>query len=96
MEGLRTCWLCGANGSDDPLEAHHVFPGMLRKKSERYGLVVDLCGNRCHRLGKYAVHKNRETARALKAAAQKACMEENGWSLEDWHIVFGKSYIEEE
>lgn len=93
---MRTCWLCGANGSGDPLERHHVFGGPLRAKSERYGLVVPLCGNRCHRLGKYAVHQNRETARALKAWAQKKCMAEQGWSIEDWHREFGKSYIEEE
>ena len=74
---------------------HHCFPGTLRNKSEQYGLVVPLCGNRCHRLGKYAVHQNRETARALKAWAQEKCMTEQGWSMEDWHREFGKSYIEE-
>ena len=89
------CWLCGRNGSGDPLERHHVFPGPLRDKSERYGCVVYLCGNECHRLGKYAVHANRETARRLKAWAQEKCMAEQGWSLENWHREFGKNYLED-
>lgn len=40
---MRSCFLCGRNGSQDPLDRHHCFKGSLRKKSEQYGLVVDLC-----------------------------------------------------
>ena len=40
----QRCFLCGRNGTGDTLEWHHVFPGSLRKKSEKYGLVVPLCG----------------------------------------------------
>ncbi len=89
----KVCWLCGANGSNDPLERHHVFGGPLRDKSEQYGLTVWLCGNHCHRLGRYSVHKNAETARALKREMQQRCMKEQGWTMEDWHREFGKSYL---
>lgn len=92
----RICFLCGRNGAGDPLEVHHIFPGPLRDKSERYGLTVLLCGNRCHRLGKRSAHQCRETALMLKQYAQKKAMEENNWSLADWHREFGKSYLEEE
>ena len=47
----RVCWLCGRNGNGDPLECHHIFGGAMRKKSEKYGLKVYLCGDRCHRNG---------------------------------------------
>lgn len=47
----KRCFLCGRNDSGDPLERHHIFGGANRKKSEKYGLVVYLCGNRCHRNG---------------------------------------------
>ena len=43
---LHECWLCGRNGSVDPLDKHHIFGGPYRKKSEKYGLVVYLCHDR--------------------------------------------------
>ena len=92
----RKCFLCGRNGAGDPLEEHHIFPGSLREKSEKYGLVVLLCGDRCHRNGKKAAHKSRDTQLQLKRWAQRKAMAENGWSMEDWHREFGKSYIDEE
>lgn len=42
------CWLCGRWGW---LEEHHIFGGANRKKSEKYGLKVGLCGDTCHRNG---------------------------------------------
>jgi len=92
----QRCFLCGRNGNGDTLEIHHVFPGSLRKKSEKYGLVVLLCGKRCHRLGKKSAHKCEETALMLKRWAQRKAMEENGWTMADWHREFGKNYLEEE
>ena len=46
-----TCFLCGKTGW---LEEHHVYPGPFRDKSEKYGLKVGLCGESCHRNGRYA------------------------------------------
>ena len=43
----RVCAICGRNGMGDPLEKHHIFGGAYRKKSEKYGLTVYLCGMRC-------------------------------------------------
>lgn len=92
----RRCWLCGRNGAGDPLDVHHVFNGALKKKSEKYGLLVYLCHDRCHENGKKAVHRNADTRRELCQWAQRKAMEENGWSMEDWHREFGKSYLDEE
>lgn len=46
----KECFLCKRNGSGDRLERHHIFGGANRWKSEKLGLVVWLCGERCHRL----------------------------------------------
>ena len=89
----QRCFLCGRNGTGDTLEWHHVFPSSLRKKSEKYGLVVPLCGDRCHRNGKKSAHKCKETQLKLKQWAQEKAMEENGWSVEDWRREFGKNYL---
>lgn len=93
MEDDRKCWLCGRNGAVDPLERHHIYQGALRNKSEKYGLVVYLCGNSCHRNGKYAVHRCRETRDMLMQWGQKKAMEEQGWDIEQFREVFGKNFL---
>ena len=90
---MRECWLCGANGSSDPLDKHHIFPGAYRDKSEKYGLVVWLCHDNCHIFGPYAAHKNPETMRSLKEYGQKKAMEEQGWTTTDFIKEFGKNYL---
>lgn len=90
------CWLCGRNGCRDPLDKHHIFGGALRKKSEKYGLVVYLCHSECHLDGKRAAHRNPETMQALREYGQKKAMEENGWSVEDFRMEFGRNYLDDE
>lgn len=88
------CYLCGGFPTFyDPLDKHHIFGGALRKKSERYGLTVYLHHNKCHIFGAEAVHANAEKNRALQAEAQKAAMERNGWSVEDFRREFYKNYL---
>ena len=43
------CYICGRNHTADPcgLETHHVFGGANRKFSEKYGLKIHICGERC-------------------------------------------------
>ncbi|MBQ8766587.1 MAG: hypothetical protein IJZ16_07265 [Clostridia bacterium] len=90
------CYLCGRNSRADyfGLDEHHVFGGYgVRKISEKYGLKVYLCHDRCHEFGENAVHKNAEVDRALKAKAQKKAMKRYGWSVEDFIDIFGKNYL---
>lgn len=91
--GQRCCWLCGKNGRTDPLDRHHIFGGSRRTKSEKLGLVVDLCHFECHEYGKNAVHNNRETMQALHEYGQRKAMEEQGWTTEQFIVEFGKNYI---
>lgn len=89
----RECFLCRRNGVGDRLERHHIFGGANRDLSEKYGLVVWLCGERCHRNGEYSVHQNGEVMRYVRKYGQKKAMEENNWSVEDFRKIFGYSYL---
>lgn len=90
---MRECWLCKRNGQLDRLEKHHIFGGANRWKSEKYGLVVWLCGERCHKLGKYAVHQNADTMLLLHQYGQRKAMKEQGWDISKFIEVFGKNYL---
>ena len=90
---MKECFLCGANGNADPLERHHIFGGALRNKSEKYGLVVYLCGDKCHRNGRNAAHRSRKTADKLKAYGQRKYMQEYNAAIDDFVKEFGKNYI---
>lgn len=87
------CAICGANGYADPLDKHHVFGGSNRKKSEKYGAVVRLCHKKCHEFGKESVHQNHEIMQAMHEEWQRRLMEENGWTIDEFRLEFGKNYI---
>lgn len=87
------CFLCGRNVAEDPLDGHHVFGGSYRRKSEKYGLVVYLCHNRCHIFGPSSVHRSGAQMRRLRRYGQLKCMREQGWSEERFIQEFGKSYL---
>lgn len=92
----RCCWLCGRNGNGDALEKHHIFGGSLRGMSDRYGLTVYLCGDRCHRNGPEAAHRSGETMEKLHRYGQLRVMKEQGWSTEEFIKHFGKSFTDEQ
>lgn len=88
------CWLCGRNGSADPLDKHHIFGGSRRSKSEKYGLTVYLCHHDCHIFGEHAVHNNPDTMQALHEYGQRLAMNRLGWDKERFIKEFGKNYID--
>jgi hypothetical protein len=90
----RTCWLCGRNGADDPLDVHHIFGGANRKLSDKFGLTVYLCHERCHIFGPEAAHRSGETAERLHRYGQEKAMREQGWNREQFRMVFGKNYLD--
>ena len=93
QEDVTHCYICGRNGYADRLEWHHVFGGSNRDNSEDFGLVVHICGERCHRNGKESVHRNAKVDRALKAAAQECAMVRYGLTVEQFRKIFRKSYL---
>lgn len=90
---MKVCWLCGANGSNDPLDKHHIFGAANRKKSEKLGLVVYLCHDKCHIFGKNAVHQNKDRMRLLHEYGQRKAMNEQGWDTDRFIAEFGKNYL---
>lgn len=88
--GYGQCFLCGRWGN---LEIHHIFGGANRKKSQKYGLTVALCGIKCHREGKRAVHRYNKTAQKLHKYGQRKFMKEQGATVEDFRKMFGKNYL---
>jgi hypothetical protein len=90
---VKECFICGANGSQDPLDMHHIFNAAFRKKSEKYGLTVYLCHNEHHIFGKFAVHNNQEVDNELKKFGQMKAMKENGWTTEEFIKQFGKNFL---
>lgn len=93
---MRSCWMCGRNGTADPLDKHHIFGGAYRNKSEKYGLTVDLCHCNCHLFGKKAAHNCRETMDELHRYGQKLAMQRYGWTKEEFMLEFGKNYLDED
>ena len=87
---MRKCYLCGRNWA---IEKHHVFGGSNRKKSEKYGMTVDLC-HWCHNEPPDGVHHNSEQNKRLKAGFQGKFEETH--SREEFRRIFGKSYILED
>lgn len=94
MQTRKKCYLCGETHGYgfNRLEEHHVFGGANRKNSEKYGLKVYLCGDRCHRNGPDAPHRNAETMQKLHEDGQRAFEEVHG-SREDFMRIFGKNYL---
>lgn len=87
------CFLCGKNGSSDPLDKHHIFGGANRKKSEKLGLYVYLCHSECHECGPHAAHVDPETALMLHQYGQELAMRENGWTIDEFRREFGRNYL---
>lgn len=83
--------VCYLSGRSDNLEEHHVYGGINRKLSEKYGLKVML--TRELHTGMDGVHNNRELSDKLKADIQKIAMEHYDWTVEEFRLIFGKSYI---
>jgi len=96
IQSEKECYLCGSSipyGFYDGLEEHHIFFGRSnRKNSEKRGLKVWLCGETCHRNGKNAAHKNRETDLYLKRIGQEAYEATYG-DRGDFIREFGKNYL---
>lgn len=88
---MSRCFICGKVGRT---ERHHIFGGAMRKKSEEYKLVVDLCHN-CHNEPPYGVHHCKELMDELHKWGQKKAMQENGWTVEDFRREFYKNYLED-
>lgn len=87
------CFLCGLPENGDHLDKHHCFGGALRKKSEKLGLFVYLHHSECHIFGNCSAHQCGDTTDMIHKAAQKAAMQQYGWSIDDFRREFYKNYL---
>lgn len=94
-DDYKKCFLCSRNGNGDRLELHHIFGGSRRKLSDKYGLVVYLCGERCHRTGELSVHRNAMTMDYVHKYGQRLAQKENGWTVEQFREIFGANYLDD-
>ena len=89
LQSNNICWVCGEKNT----EIHHcIFGSGKRALSEKYGLTIHLCPKH-HRLGKDAIHFNKELDNRVKRMAQEKAMEYYGWSEEDWMKIFRRNYL---
>ena len=84
---LEHCYLCGAC---DP-QIHHIFNGVNKKKSEKYGLIMPLCMN--HHIGDEGVHTIPHKMRETKEFGQR--MFELYYPELNFREIFGKNYKED-
>lgn len=87
---MKQCYICGKWAYT---ERHHVFNGPFRKKSEKYGAVVDLC-HFCHNEPPDGIHFDQEADNWLKATFQRKIMQEQGWDKERFIKEFGRNYLD--
>ncbi len=92
QEDRTHCFICGRNARADyfGLDEHHVYGGPNRKISEKYGLKVYICHDRCHLNG---VHKDAELDRTLKEVVQRRAMTYYHWTEDFFRGLIGKSYL---
>lgn len=84
---MRSCYICGRT---DRVERHHVYGGANRRKSEKHGMVVDLC-HWHHNEPPMGVHHNHKRNMALKREFQERF--EKRHTRDEFRAIFGKSYL---
>ena len=90
LQKQKRCFICGTTHN---LHEHHVFEGTAnRKKSEKYGLKIWLCGKH-HNLSNEGVHFNKALDLTIKRIAQRVFEDEH--SRFEWMQIFGRNYIDE-
>lgn len=85
---LDHCYFCGAPEA----QIHHIFNGSMKRKSEKYGLIMPLCMN--HHTGAEGVHTIPGKMTATKEFGQR--MFELYHPELNFLEIFKKNYIQEE
>lgn len=86
-EDMDHCYFTGTA----PVERHHIFGGVNRKNSEKYGFIVPLRPD-LHPNGVHAGQSAKLIDLKLKTMAQEYFEREYG-TRDDFRRIFGKSYL---
>lgn len=83
---LGKCYICF---STKALQRHEPINAANRQKSKNFGMWVELCDD-CHRM----CHQYPRTyGECMKREMQSMAMKKYNWTFEDWHRIWGKSYL---
>ena len=87
VQSGEECFFCGA---ESDLIRHEIYFGVAnRDRSKALGCWVHLCPN-CHT----KLHEHRDNSdRTLKEFAQGCAMTHYGWTVEEFRLHFGKSWV---
>lgn len=86
MQDEKVCYF---TGSQSNLHKHHIYPGTMRKKSEKYGCYVWLRSD-WHVGTPYAVHEDIKLLNQLKVECQRKF--EQLHSHQEFMEVFKRNY----
>lgn len=78
------CQVCGAHGVT---QIHHIFPGPLRRISEREDFVIELCPE-CH----HKAHSDGDFSYCLKHDAQLEWLW-SGHTMAEWMEMMHRSWV---
>lgn len=87
------CALCGKPGTSlDPLDKPHLWreQPQQQRKVRPGGAAAPL---RVHIFGEKAAHNCRESMDKLHVMGQRMAMEQQGWTVEEFRRIFGRSYL---
>lgn len=88
MQDEKKCFVCGTTLG---LHCHHIFGGNAnRKKSEKYGMKIWLCGMH-HNLSNAGIHFNKGLDLSVKKMAQHKFEETH--TREEFMKIFGRNYL---
>lgn len=89
LQNEKACYICGTTLN---LHLHHIFYGTGKRSiSDADGCVVYLCQR--HHTGAAGVHFNKKIDLTLKARCEKAWLEKNDKTIEDFIARYGKNYL---
>ena len=89
LQDEKECFFCKTTRD---LQLHHIYFGVANRKiSDQDGCVVYLCAS--HHTGAKGVHHNRELDLKLKRICERAWMEQNKKTVEDFIARYGKSWL---
>lgn len=90
IDNSNYCFICAKYKSRYVLatDTHHCLTASRRQLADQDGLTVRLCA-RCHS----RLHDKSEHYRDLQQIAEKAWLDHNNASIDDWIKRYGKNYL---
>lgn len=88
ISNKRECYICKTQRD---LQRHHIFGGPNRRRSEDDGLWIFLCVE--HHIGDHGVHRDFDLALKVKQLGERAWIEHNEKTKEEFIRDYGKNFI---